>query len=47
MGVHRKIRFLDGFTKKKYIGAGGGGLPKKRIWKVCRFKRELDKKRRR
>ena len=30
IGVHWKIWFLEGFTKKQYIGGGGGGLPKKR-----------------
>ena len=41
MGVHRKIQFLIGFTKKKYIVE----LPKKEAWKVCRFKGGLAKKR--
>ena len=30
VGVHGKIRVLEGgFTKNQYIGGGGGGLPKK------------------
>ena len=33
--VHGKILFLGGFTKNQYIG---GGLSKRGIWTVWRFK---------
>ena len=42
VGVHGKIRVLEGgFTKNQYIGGGGGGDCLKRVrdtWTVCRFK---------
>ena len=44
MGVHRKIRFLDGFTKKKYIGAGGGDCLRRGFGKFAGLKGSLTKR---